>query len=380
MSAVLAGLTLALLAAPGWVQLDEDELRRIYGTRFVVDHSEFRLLEISPEEWTVPYVSEDGYRVFVGVRTGVLEARDTRSGQRLWRRRDMGAIGYAMFEFEGLLMVGSDSNLVAVDQQAGETRWSMDINGRIGGPVARAGSVVILPVRPNALVAVDLEKQAIAWRVSRPTPDGITVRGQAGPRVDAARKQVYAGFSDGVLLALSLDGGKKIWSATLGKTQEFFADVDTTPLLVDGGRGVLAASYNGGLTRLDPDNGAVVYTQPITRLVGLTGGRSGPAIATHGDGGVMGIETSDGAVRWRYRAKRGAPTKPQLIGTGLVAVGFAGSPVALLRVGDGRPVQLISSGAGVSVPPYARGDFLAVMTNEGSLLALARGVGVNARP
>lgn len=380
MNVALAWLTLVLGADPGWIQVDQDELRRIYGTRFVVDHSDFRLLEIAPEEWTVPFVSKDGYRVFAGVRTGVLEARNARSGARLWRRLDMGAIGYAMFEFEGLLMVGSDSALVAIDQQAGETRWTVDINGRIGGPVARAGPLVILPVRPNAFVAVDLEKQAVVWRVNRPTPDGITVRGQAGARVDAKRKRVYVGFSDGALLALSIEEGRTVWSVMLGKTAEFFADVDTTPLLVDDGRGVLAASYNGGLSRLDPDDGSVVYTQPITRLIGLTGGRSGTAIATHGDGGVMGIETGTGVVRWRYRAKRGAPTKPRLIGEGLVVVGFARSPVAILRVGNGRPVQLISPGAGVSVPPFVRRDFLAIMTNEGALLALAKGVGVNGRP
>lgn len=379
MSSVLLCLTFVLVGEPGWVQLDKQDLRRVYGTRFIVDHSEFRLLETTPEEWTVPYISEDGYRVFAGARTGVLEARDARTGAPLWRRRDMGALGYSMFEYEGLLMVGSDSALVAIDQQAGETRWSVDITGRIGGPLARAGSLAILPVRPNTFVAVDLEKQAVAWRVNRPTPDGITVRGQSGGRVDVQRKQVYAGFSDGALLALSLEEGETIWSANLGKTQEFFADVDTTPLLVDGGQGVLAASYNGGLTRLNPETGSVIYTKPLTRLTGLTGGHAGLAVATHGDGIVMGIHAATGNVRWRYRAKRGAPTKPQLLGGGLVAVGFAGSPLALLRVDDGRPVQLISPGAGVSVPPFVRGDLLAVMTNEGFLLAMAKGVGVNAR-
>lgn len=373
-------LTVALVCQPGWVQPDKDALRRVYGTRFMVDHSEFRLFEIAPEEWTVPYLSEDGFRVFAGARTGVVEARDARTGERSWRRHDLGAIGYAMFEYDGLLMVGSDSALVALDQQTGQTKWSVDVNGRVGGPPARAGSQVIVPVRPNHFVAVDLEKQAVMWRVKRPTPDGITVRGQAGPCIDPDRQQAYVGFSDGTLLALSLDEGKTNWAATLGNPQEFFADVDTTPLLVDGGRGLLAASYNGGLARLDPATGSVVYKQPLNRIVGLVKGQPGLAVAVHGDGIVMGLQTATGKVRWRYRAKRGAPTPPVVLGDGLVAVGFARSPLSLLRVRDGRPIQLISPGAGVSVPPFARGDFLAVMTNEGALLALAKRIGVNAPP
>ena len=377
---MLASVVLALtVAEPGWVQLEQDSLRRVYGTRFIADFSQFRLLETSPEEWTTPYISEDGARVFAGARTGVLESLDTQNGQRLWRRLDMGALGFAMFEYEGLLLVGSDSDLAALDQGTGETRWSVDINGRIGGPVARVGTLAILPVRPNSFVAVDLEKQAIVWRVKRSTPDGITVRGQAGAGIDQARNRAYLGFSDGVLQAVGLADGQTLWSATLGKSEEFFADIDTTPLLVDRGSGLLAASYNGGLTRLDPENGSVVFKQALTRITGLVLGRPGLAIATHGDGIVMGIDTSNGKVHWRYRAKKGAPTPPRILSGGLVAVGFARSPLSLLRIDTGRPVQLISPGAGISVPPFARGDFMAVMTNEGVLLALARGVGISSQ-
>ena len=178
------------------------------------------------------------------------------------------------------------------------------------GDITVEGSLAIVPVRPNAFLGVSLTSSTAAqvWRVQRPTPEGISVRGQAPATLDSKRNIAYVGFSDGTLMAVDAEDGTTLWQRIIGNPREFFADVDTQPVLVDGGAAVLAASYNGGLTKLKTDSGEVIYQKPeLTRLIALAETAPGRVVATHGDGRVLGLYSDTGAVRWRYRIKRGAP-------------------------------------------------------------------------
>lgn len=387
-SAVLlaAATTLAAATPPasttpppnkGWVQPEADSLSVIFGARWKLDVAEFELLRSNVEEWSRPYISVDGARAFAGTRTGVLYAVDLMTGEPLFEKKGLGAIGYEMAEFRGLLVLGSDQELVGLDQQIGGQRFAVDIGGRIGGPITISGTVAYVPVRPNTVVAVDLVAHEILWRHKRPTPDGISVRGQAPPVLDRARNVAYLGYSDGTLVAVDAGSGDVVWTATLGKPREFFADVDARPIIVDGGKSLIAASYNGGLFKLDADTGRNLWKQDVFRIMGLADVGSGLLVASDGDGQVIGLYRSTGRIRWRYKLERGWPNAPLAVGHGLVAVAAAGGPVAFLEIATGRPKQLFSLGAGTSVPPFYREPNLVVLSNQGAFVALRYGQGIS---
>lgn len=361
--------------APKWVRPEPSTLKKVYGLRHAFELSEFELLKNNQEEWTRPYVSADGVRMFAGARTGRLECREVGTGELLWYRNDLGAIGASMGEFRGQLVVGSDSSLLLLEQQLGQDRKKVDLSGAIGGRLTITGTVAIIPIRPNLVMAVDLVAGQELWRYKRATPDGITVRGQAAPTVDPVSRKVYAGYSDGALVALSLDKGTPLWTAQLGNARDFFADVDTQPLLVDGRAALIAASYNGGLYKLDASNGRPIWKQEIFRILGLAQASPGLLVASDGDGQVLGLFEATGKVRWRYKLKHGAPTEPVALGRSLVAVGASNGPLAILDVEEGQPVQLFNPGSGLSVAPYVRDQDLVIMTNKAGFLALRYGEG-----
>ncbi|MBK8013639.1 MAG: PQQ-binding-like beta-propeller repeat protein [Deltaproteobacteria bacterium] len=378
MGAGLVGLlcsnvALASESSTLWRQPKPEDLEAVFRIRAQVDLSNFELLKINAEEWSAPYIGIGNTVVYVATSSGRLQARSLSDNRVLWERRDLGTMGVSMTEEDDLLVLGSGTDLVSVELASGRERWRVPIGGRIGGRLAREGSLAILPVRPNGFVAVDLAQASVRWRIKRPTPSSMTVRGQASPTIDAERGQVYLGFSDGALVAVSLESGTKVWEAALGRTQDFFADVDAQPVLVDGGTAVLAASYNGGLFKLSPEDGAVVWRrEDLKRITGLVhiGSDRTIVVGAMGDGQVVGLRADDGRVGWRYRLAEGSPTEPVDLGDDRVAVGASFGSLAILRGKTGRPLEVILPGSGLSVAPTWRAPNLTFMSNGGYFFSL----------
>lgn len=369
LGALLASVDPGPTTGLAWTELSTDELRPRFGVRWKVDLGTFEILATNEEEWTRPLVTADGARIFIGSSEGRLEARDANVGTLLWKRDRMGALGADMVEFRDLIIVGSDSDAVALGKVRGTEVWRVPLGSRIGGPVTMTGTVAIFPIRPNGFVAVDTVDGERLWQVKRATPDGLTIRGQAGAVVDEERGFTFLGFSDGALLAVKTSDGSTGWVASLGKSAEFFADVDAITRLSNGD--ILASAYNAGIYRLNPANGAIRWHRDqLTRIVGLVSTPSGRVLASEGEGQVLGLDPTKGAVRWRYRMKKGAPSRATLLSEGRAAVASSGGPAVVLATGNGRPLQLIDPGTGSSVAPRAHGRNLFVYSNGGLLLAL----------
>jgi outer membrane protein assembly factor BamB len=371
---------LALGQTPGFVKPEPEDLKRVIGIRYTRDLSRFDFFEANQEEWTIPLISEDNVRGFVATRKGLLLAFDLHNGDELWRKDDMGAVGRSMLEYQQRLILGSDSSLVALDQQIGKERWRIDLDAPIGGRMARSSSIAVIPLRPNTFVGVDLEKGERLWRAKRPTPEGITVRGQAQPAIDRVKRRAYLGFSDGALVAVDVSNGATLWTALIGDAGDFFADVDTTPLIVDGGKAVIAAAYNTGLFKVDAETGAVLWKQPLTRISGLASVGSGLMVGVSGDRQVLGLYTENGKVRWRYKFSAGAGVDPVFIGRNQVVVASTEGPIAVLDVDTGKPVQLIAPGSGSSVPPAWDDPDMLLLSDKATLLIMRYGSGGNAAP
>lgn len=360
-----------------WVQPPESSLKAIYGIRWRQELTSFQLFATNHEQWTEPEFSEDGSKVFIGTRTGRFEARAVEDGKLLWHKTRLGVIGTTMLSYGASIHVGIDSDLVAFDQVRGIERWRVRLGGKIGGRGVRAGDIGVFPVRPNAYAAVNLSTGERIWQIKRPTPTGLTIRGQAPARIDAERGIVYLGFSDGRVMAVSLDKGVSRWTTSLGKVGEFFSDVDTQPALVDKGTGVIVGVFNSGLVRLNTETGAVVWQKEnLRKITALTSGPKDLLIASQGDGETIALQ-DDATVVWRYRTQEGAPRRVSVIDSETLAVAFNRGPIALLNTKTGKPVQLIPTGSGLSVPPAISGDNLVLLSNGGFLVALKAHSGGN---
>jgi outer membrane protein assembly factor BamB len=377
---LLGALTPAVEAAEndGFITEALDPTVRHFGQRFQIDLSVFELLEVHPEEWSAPFLAKNGQLVFVGTRTGDLAAFDLGQKRLLWDKREFGDIGRAMEMHGPNLLVGTDSDLVAIEARTGTEAFRVGLDGAVGGAMLVQGNRVIVPIRPNAFVSVDLVTKERVWRVRRPTPEGASVRGQAQATYDAQRKFVYLGFSDGGLMAVDEERGRTEWVQPIGRSQDFFADVDTTPILVSGGAALIVASYNTGLFSLSPDTGQRIWHRPeLLHIFGIAKVSERLVVATTGNREVLGIYPANGKVRWRYRFEEGTATVPVVVNSQLIVVGNSQGPIAVLDADTGKPVQTIQPGSGVSVPPCFRNPDLVLLTNKARLLAFQKGLGVS---
>lgn len=380
--ATIAGPTAAWAEeGAGWVRPEPSTLGTIYGLRRVIKLVEGGTGLGRPEQWVGPLLSTDGTLTFVGPEGGGLFAIWTGSGRVLWKREDVGPVGLGLTQVGDVLLAGTESALVGLEGYSGKQQWRTEIGAVVGGPITVTASVAIVPVRPNGYVAINGLTGEIRWRLKRAKTDGITMRGQAPAQVDRANNRVFVGTSSGEVLALALDTGEVLWTTRLAspKASEPFPDTDTQPLLLDGGRTLLAASYNGGIAALEPATGAVRWSKPeLSHITGLTTvDGSAWVVAAVGDGLVLGLDHVSGRVRWRYKMKGGVPTAPVGLDHGLVAVGASRGALTILDGATGEPKQLVTPGSGISAPLHRRGRELVGWTNKGHLLLLRLGEGTS---
>ncbi len=363
---LLAG---AVAAAPA-----DPALARIWGGRYIVEHADFQLLKFNREEFARPYIDQQGSHFYVGLRSERLEARELGTGRLVWTKPNFGEIGHDMAEHDGRLLVGVGASLAALDKYDGAEAWRVDLGGTVAGPIAVAGDRALLPVRPNAVVAVDLSDGVLLWRQKRPTPEDLTVRGQAGAWVGPQGERAILGFSDGSVLAVALKTGEPIWIRRLAEPAQPFQDVDTTPIPVDQGQAVLLAAYNQGVFKLAVDSGATLYERPLKSIHGQTMLDDGTAVLVAGREAI-GFEPNQGEVLWRFQVSKGSTADPVPAGKGQVWIGTSEGALTLLDGAKGRPLQILSTGSGLSAPLYVRGEEAVLLSNQALVLVLGRGRG-----
>ncbi|MEM1023195.1 MAG: PQQ-binding-like beta-propeller repeat protein [Myxococcota bacterium] len=347
---------------------------RIWGGRYILDHGSFELLKFNREEFARPFIDQQGSYFYLGLRSERFEAREIGSGRLVWSKPDFGEVGAEMAEHDGRILVGVGAGLAAMDKYDGEEAWRIDLGGTVAGPMAVIGDRAVIPVRPNAFVAVDLADGVLLWRQKRPTPEDLTVRGQAGPWIDPSGQRVVLGFSDGSVMAARIDSGEPIWVRRLAEPAQPFQDVDTTPIGCDGGRAVLIAAYNHGVFKLSVETGAVLYERLLVGIHGQAQLDDGTVVLSSGQEAI-GFDSAEGKVSWRFRVAKGSTADPVPAGKGQVWIGSSEGALTLLDGAKGRPLQVLSTGSGMSTPMFVRGEEAVLLSNEAMVLVLGRGRG-----
>jgi hypothetical protein len=348
----------------------------IYGLRHLAvtsDH-DLKLLSKTAEQWRTPLIDGDGSIVYVANNHQELMALWMDSGKIIWRRNKLGTIGQSFQQVDDSLLVGLGTDLVSLDRFSGEERWRVRVDGLVGSTIAIDAHLAIVPLRPNGFVAVDLNTHKLLWRVKRPQPAGITVRGQAVPTIDAKSGRVYLGFSDGVIQAVAIQTGSLLWTRQLGQQGAQFADIDTRPLLQNRGKTVVVAAYNAGVFGLNAQTGRVQWRNPaftgISHWWGYNHNRR--IIATNGEGQILGFSPQAKKAAWIYQAKRGVGSAVVPLGGSWIGVSMSTGASAILDKQTGAPQQLIATGSGVRAPMASRGQDLVLLSNKGNTLFYRR--------
>ncbi|HMA96435.1 MAG TPA: PQQ-binding-like beta-propeller repeat protein [Polyangiaceae bacterium] len=343
-------------------------------------------------------------RLFVGSSDRGLYCVDARDGSPLWRFEAAGRVQSApLYDAnEQSVYFGSDDGaLYKLDATNGDLRYRFATNAEISERPVLVGDRLYLVNANDSLLSLDAKTGKMLWHQHRAPVPGMQIGGHAGLLV--ASNRVYAGFSDGVVIAYDAISGVERWppvdlaaegeSVHVGSNEHF--DVDTTPVAdtIDGNPVLYVASAEAGLFALDAEGGTQIWQNDA--VVGATqlllwsepqrrqSSNPAPAdegqppvartrkllIVATGTSGLWAIEPNDGSVVWRSRLPDGGVQGPvPFAGALLVSASQLG--LYLVSPLNGRVIDGMHIVEGVSALPTAYGTHAFVMTNTGDLLAL----------
>jgi len=319
------------------------------------------LLDWQVEEEGGPAVDPASRMVVCGVRGGALRAF-REDGSELWEFQAGAGFAVPPLVREGVVYAGSlDGRLYAIDLGSGRERWRYEAGEEIGSTPLFENGLLLVATFQDSVIAVEADSGVWRWHHRRDQREGFSIRGTARPLL--AHGNVYAGYSDGYVSALDPLTGVVRWERRVAPSGDY-ADVDG---LAADGSAVYAAAYAGAVVALDPKTGKALWEQKApgaTRLLAADG-----RIYAVTTGGVLALSPRDGSLRWK-RELRGVPAgQPSRVGKRLLVPGAKG--LAVLDPATGRLLKVFDPGSGISAPTAAVGRRIYVLSNAGSLQAIA---------
>lgn len=284
-------------------------------------------------------IGYDSGRLFAHTGGRFFVALDARSGEELWRRAALTPYHSAPTIADGRVFVTTDDNeLLALNASNGEVVWSHR-------SIAETARVLATP---------------------SPAVIGTTL---------------LAPYSSGEVAALSVPNGRELWTEALTRAggltpMSTINDIAASPVVI--GDRVYAMSHSGVMAALDLRTGQRLWTLPA-------GGVHTPALAgdflflVTVDAQLTAIDRTTGEVRWltqlrqfeneRRRRDRVAWAGPVLAGDRLVLASSRGELV-IVDAATGVVSATRDLGDPVFVAPVIAAETVVIVTNNGRLIAL----------
>ncbi len=329
-----------------------------------------------------PPVVAEGHVFVMDGRAGV-SALDAATGRDVWRvdlstRKgpDTEAFGGGVAYADGVLYVSSGYRFVAaLDARTGKTLWRVSTSSPVhGAPSVANGKVYVIDIL-DQLQAYDAKTGVSAWTYQ---PLEEPARLLIASSVAISGEEVVAPFASGELVAVSAANGTDLWTDVLTLTTRNNAlseirDIAGRPAIY---RGVVyAGSHSGVVGAVDLRSGQRVWQLPIATITTLW--PAGDVVyMTSQAGDIYCIARETGLIYWikelnkplrkKFRSEYSGPI---LASNRLVVVNNRG----LLLGFDpktGAQVASLRLGSPGFITPIAAGGMLYVLTNAGEIVAV----------
>ncbi len=251
-----------------------------------------RLFAADPVERAGLALSADGRTVIVAVAAGDLVGLDSSTGDERWRI-DVGTEPFAAAPtvHRSHVFIGApDGSLRAYHADSGGLIWEADLGEVFNAAPAVDDELVVVSTAGGRVFGLSRDGGQVLWENERAIRSQLTIAGGATPTMRG--EHIFVGYPDGALGALDRSGDE-VWLADLANGEERLRDVDTTPLVA--GDGVFAASFAGGLYRMNRSTGAIEWRLDIKGATSpVAVGES--LVTTSADGSVLWVDPSTGTI------------------------------------------------------------------------------------
>ena len=334
---------------------------------------------------TTPPIMADG-KVFAKDAQSTVSAFDADTGKLIWRvtlapekARDTDEFGGGLAYYGGRLFVTTGfASVYSLDPNDGKELWTSSVSAPVrGAPLVFGDRVFAISIdnKIQALAAVDgsdlwqyTALQEVAGFVGGTSPAG-------------SGEYVVAPFSSGELVGLRLDNGRPVWNESLiGSRTESrafgnLADIRGRPVI---DRGVVVAMGSGGLlAAVELRSGQRLWERPIGgSQTPWPAGRFLFVITAGAD--IVAFGRDDGKIKWvtpltQYLDdKRRKPVLwggPVLAGDRLLVVGTLGEMLAVSPY-TGEILGKLDVRDPVRLAPIIANRTIYVLTDSGRLIAL----------
>lgn len=321
----------------------------------------------------------DGTNVYVATHDGAVEAYRLEDGERLWRYRSyerglLGREGGIPFSAgpsvdAGLVVVGGvNGEVVALDAASGEVKWTESLKGELLAPPRVLRRQVIMRTTDGRLISLDTATGKRLWETVREVP-ALTIRGNGTPGVG---RNLFVGFDNGRVAALSLENGSMIWESVIANpvgASELGAIVDVDGDLRIYGNEVYATSYNGNVAALAAESGEILWRREVPSVLSPAI-FAGDVFVTDVDSVVHAFDRLSGTTVWSQDALRARKLTAPVPFEGMIVVGDFEGYLHFLDTASGEMLARVSHGGEpLRVAPVVAGDLLLVLSDDGKLAA-----------
>jgi len=314
-------------------------------------------------------------------------ALDAETGAERWsrrirseNRRDKEGVGGGVAVGEGRVYATSGFGVIlAMDARTGEEVWRRDTQVPMQSAPAIADGRVFAITDDNELYAVDAGNGDILWTYQSIVESARILTAPTPAIIDDI---VVAPFASGELVALRVQNGRPMWQDALTRAGQLtpmstLNDIAAPPVIYDGV--VYAMSHSGLLTAIDLQTGERIWSQPA-------GGANMPWVvgdyvfAMTGEGDLAAMSRADGGVIWmthlpafeneEKRRDRIAWSGPLLAGGRLILAASDDDEAGrIVDPATGAVVGEFDTGGPVYVPPLVADGVVYILNDEAELIA-----------
>lgn len=337
------------------------------------------------ERLAAPPVVADG-RIYVIDADHVVRAFDLERGREVWSRRlrpedsrDRRALGGGLTFGDGKVFVTAGYGFaVALDAASGQELWRTRANAPFHAAPTFGGGRVYAVTNDSELIAFDAGTGEVQW-THQAIAEPARILAASSPAVSG--DTVIAPFASGEVIALLASNGRRLWVDSLSRSGRLTSlsainDIAGRPVVANGV--VYAASHSGILAAIDLRTGQRVWSRPFasTQTPWLAGD---VLYAVGSDGELAAFDKETGNVFWVRQLRRFEEederkgriswTGPIMVGGRLILASSLGEVIAVAPtngevVGEGRV------GDPVFIPPIAAQGRIFLVTDDAQLVAL----------
>jgi len=334
-----------------------DWVRASYDIPFEKNRKSHRMTPILYKDMVLQGNSIDG-----------MAAYKPENGEVIWKKKIENGVEATASEFKGRVYLGgADSYFYALNSKTGQEVWKFKAQSEnISEPLydQKEGRVFFVS-GSHILYALDAESGQQVWSHSRQDSSVFSVRGGGQPAL--SQGVLYAGFSDGSLVALNAKTGSVNWEIQLNKNKKF-KDIDSSPV-IDGDR-LYISGFDDKLYCISLQKGDVIWKIDGGGFseVNIFGNK---IIYSTSTGQVVAINRENGQKLWTYNVKNGVATASKIY-KGLVVFGESQGRLVFLDADTGLEKNHFEPGHGLLSSPAVdeKNNRVYFISGEGNLYSI----------